>query len=73
LLRRGHGQTTGRGVLAGYALLRFATEVVRADDCGVYAGLSTSQWVGLLVLAAVAVLWRSLKRRAERTFPAPSA
>lgn len=46
--------------LALYAVLRFAIEWVRADDRGGFWGLSTSQWIGLAVLVAVAFAWRRL-------------
>lgn len=46
--------------LALYAVLRFVLEYYRADDRGGFAGLSTSQWVGVGILAVVAVLWKRL-------------
>ncbi len=53
-----------------YAVLRFALEYLRDDDRGGLLGLSTSQLIGLLVLAAVAALWHRLARHAARV---PSA
>jgi prolipoprotein diacylglyceryltransferase len=45
-----------------YAAGRFALEGLRADaDRGIYAGLSSAQWVSLLLLAALAVA--ALRRR----------
>ena len=52
--------------LAAYALLRSVIELVRADDRGVYLGVSTSQWVSAAVLVAVAVAWRRWARRAAQ-------
>jgi phosphatidylglycerol:prolipoprotein diacylglycerol transferase len=52
--------------LAAYALLRSVIELVRADDRGVYLGVSTSQWVSAAVLVAVAIAWRRWTRRAAR-------
>jgi phosphatidylglycerol:prolipoprotein diacylglycerol transferase len=48
--------------LALYALLRFALEYLRDDDRGGLLGLSTSQLLGVLVLALCAVLWVHLAR-----------
>jgi phosphatidylglycerol:prolipoprotein diacylglycerol transferase len=36
--------------LAGYAALRFAIETLRADPRGALLGLSTSQWLGVVLL-----------------------
>ena len=44
--------------LVAYAVLRSVIEEFRADDRGVYLGLSTSQWVSLGILLAVALAWR---------------
>jgi phosphatidylglycerol:prolipoprotein diacylglycerol transferase len=49
-----------------YAALRFGLEFLRADDRGLYAGLSTSQWVGLVLSAAALGLWRIWSRRPLR-------
>jgi len=43
-----------------YAVLRFGLEYLRDDDRGAVLGLSTSQAIGVLVLAAVAALWSRL-------------
>ncbi|MFI5306267.1 MAG: prolipoprotein diacylglyceryl transferase [Polyangiales bacterium] len=48
--------------LALYAVLRFGLEYLRDDDRGSVLGLSTSQWIGLVVVAAVAALWSRLGR-----------
>lgn len=40
-----------------YAVLRFVLEFVRADDRGAAFGLSTSQLIGLVILAGVAYVW----------------
>lgn len=38
--------------MALYAILRFVLEMFRADDRGALLGISTSQWIGLLIVAA---------------------
>jgi len=45
-----------------YAVLRFLIEFVRADDRGALLGLSTSQLIGVLIIAACAALWGVLRR-----------
>jgi phosphatidylglycerol:prolipoprotein diacylglycerol transferase len=52
--------------LIGYAVLRFFIEYLRADDRGALIGLSTSQWIGILIVASCAALWRRLVLRARR-------
>jgi phosphatidylglycerol:prolipoprotein diacylglycerol transferase len=49
-----------------YALLRFGLEIVRADDRGIYFALSTSQWLSIAILVAVALLWKPLQALAAR-------
>ncbi len=49
-----------------YAGLRFALEYLRADDRGALFGLSTSQLVGVVAVAASAFLWHFLARRSKR-------
>jgi len=44
--------------LMAYAVLRFALEFIRADDRGVFFGLSTSQWIGLGSVIACAAVWK---------------
>jgi phosphatidylglycerol:prolipoprotein diacylglycerol transferase len=52
-----------------YALSRFALEFWRSDDRGGWLWLSTSQWLGLVLLAAAgAIHWSRKPRRAR---PAP--
>jgi phosphatidylglycerol:prolipoprotein diacylglycerol transferase len=46
--------------LALYAVLRFALEYVRDDDRGALLGLTTSQLIGVVILAVVAALWHRL-------------
>ncbi len=41
-----------------YAILRFGLEFLRADDRGLYFGVSTSQWISIVIVAAVAVVWQ---------------
>jgi phosphatidylglycerol:prolipoprotein diacylglycerol transferase len=48
-----------------YSVLRFAIEFVRADDRGALLGLSTSQFLGLVIIAACAFAWRKLAARAR--------
>lgn len=47
-----------------YAVLRFGVEFLRADDRGGLWGLSTSQWLSLIALAACAVVWRRIAKAA---------
>lgn len=64
--QRFHGQTTLLFLLS-YAALRFGIEFVRADDRGIFFGLSTSQWLSLAIAAAALGAWRELRRRALAT------
>lgn len=48
-----------------YALLRFMLEFLRADDRGIYAGLATSQWISLALLAFVGYVWVKAKAFAD--------
>jgi phosphatidylglycerol---prolipoprotein diacylglyceryl transferase len=56
--------------LGAYSFLRFAIEIVRADDRGGVLGLSTSQLISLVIVAACVAVWRTLAKRA-RTAMAP--
>jgi phosphatidylglycerol:prolipoprotein diacylglycerol transferase len=56
--------------LALYALLRFVIEFFRQDDRGAYFGLSTSQWIGLLMLGFA--VWVHRERTRPRAAPAPT-
>ncbi|HEX2676702.1 MAG TPA: prolipoprotein diacylglyceryl transferase [Polyangiales bacterium] len=51
--------------LGSYAVLRFGIEYLRADDRGALLGLSTSQLIGVLIVAAVAVVWPKLAARSR--------
>ncbi len=51
--------------LGSYAVLRFAVEYLRADDRGALLGLSTSQLIGVAILAAVAAIWPRLAARSR--------
>lgn len=51
--------------LAAYGVLRFALEFLRADERGAVYGLSTSQWISLVAIAAVAAVWRFAERRSR--------
>jgi phosphatidylglycerol:prolipoprotein diacylglycerol transferase len=48
--------------LMSYAVLRFALEYLRADDRGALFGLSTSQLIGLVIVAACAGAWRGMAK-----------
>ena len=56
-----------------YAAVRFGLEFLRSDDRGELLGLSTSQLIGALLIAAVLVGHRQLSRRVGRLAEAPSA
>lgn len=60
--KRFHGQVL-LAFLGLYALLRFAIEYLRADDRGAILGLSTSQFLGLLIVLGVVALYRPLAQR----------
>ncbi len=49
--------------LAGYAALRFVLEFARADDRGGALGLSTSQWIGLVLMGLALGLHRRWRGR----------
>ncbi|MCA9616968.1 MAG: prolipoprotein diacylglyceryl transferase, partial [Myxococcales bacterium] len=51
--------------LAGYAVLRFVLEWLRDDDRGAVAGLTTSQWIGVAMMALVVWAWPKLARAAR--------
>jgi phosphatidylglycerol:prolipoprotein diacylglycerol transferase len=46
--------------LSAYAVLRFGLEGLRADDRGLFGGLSTSQWISLVLLVACAFIARRI-------------
>ena len=61
-----------------YAILRFGLEFFRADDRGALVGLSTSQWIGLLIVAGAAYAYHRFARHkanrlAEPVTPAATA
>ena len=59
------------GFVAGYAVLRFILEFWRNDDRGGLLFLSTSQWIGVVLVGVVFVLHRALTTRlAPKTQPA---
>lgn len=53
------------GFVVGYAALRFILEYFRADDRGGIAMFSTSQWLGLVLIALALTAHRFLRRRAQ--------
>lgn len=54
-----------------YSVLRFVLEYWRADDRGELLGLSTSQAIGVPIMAAVVVLWVIWSRRAKARLSTP--
>jgi phosphatidylglycerol:prolipoprotein diacylglycerol transferase len=54
--KRAHGQAFA-ALLVFYGVARFLLEYVRADERGSLAGLSTSQWIAIPLVAAGAWLW----------------
>ncbi len=48
--------------MALYAIVRIVLESFRADDRGALAGISTSQWIGVAIVAAMIVLYMRFKR-----------
>lgn len=55
--------------LALYGAERFVLELFRGDPRGSWAGLSTSQWLALGMLAAAVWLWRRSVKTADATMP----
>jgi phosphatidylglycerol:prolipoprotein diacylglycerol transferase len=51
--------------VAAYAGVRFVIEYFRADDRGGMFGLSTSQWIGVALVAGAGVAHMMLKKRAD--------
>ena len=49
-----------------YAALRFLEEIIRQDDRGVLAGLSSSQLIALTSIAVAAAAYALLLRRFHR-------
>lgn len=47
-----------------YAILRFGLEFFRADDRGLWFGVSTSQWISIFIVAGCVVVWRKWSSRA---------
>jgi phosphatidylglycerol:prolipoprotein diacylglycerol transferase len=57
--------------LALYAVARFLLEMLRRDDRGGLLGLSTSQWLGLVMLGVAAAIHLKRGPRASPHAPAP--
>ena len=57
--KRAHGQVFA-AFLVLYAVMRFLLEFIRADDRGGFAGLSTSQWIGIPLIGLGWYLWGRL-------------
>jgi phosphatidylglycerol:prolipoprotein diacylglycerol transferase len=51
--------------LIDYAVLRFVLEYWRADDRGVFFGFSTSQWIGLAIIAMAAFAYPRVAKLAK--------
>jgi phosphatidylglycerol:prolipoprotein diacylglycerol transferase len=51
--------------VVGYAALRFVIEAFRADDRGIFFGLSTSQWIGIALIGAAVYAHKKLVARSE--------
>ncbi len=49
----------------GYAALRFVIEAFRADDRGIFFGLSTSQWIGLALIGVAVFAHKKLTARSQ--------
>lgn len=60
--KRAHGQVFA-ALLVLYGVARFLLEYVRADDRGIYFGLSTSQWISLPFVAWGIFFWVRWSRR----------
>lgn len=58
--------------LALYSTMRFVLEFWRADDRGGFASLSTSQWIGIVVVAAAFALHRRLSQPGRRLANSPA-
>lgn len=59
--------------LIDYAVLRFALEYLRADDRGIFFGLSTSQWIGLAIVALAALIYPQAAKLSRRRTPVGAA
>lgn len=66
--KRAHGELFA-ALLVGYGVLRFVLEFWRADERGGFAGLSTSQWIGIPLVAIGVILWVRLRRTCVPTPP----
>ncbi len=71
LRKRFDGQVALVALIA-YALLRSVVEEFRADDRGIYFGISTSQWLSLAIVAIVIPVWRRWARTARAASRAPA-
>jgi phosphatidylglycerol:prolipoprotein diacylglycerol transferase len=49
-----------------YAVLRFGLEFLRADDRGLFLGVSTSQWISIVIVGAALVIGQKLALRTRR-------
>ena len=69
--KRRHGDVFA-ALLVLYGLLRFLLEFLRDDERGAFLGISTSQWIGI-PLVAWGVFWWLAKRRADHDTRPPEA
>ena len=68
--KRAHGQVFA-ALLVLYGILRFALEFLRDDERGLLAGLSTSQWIALPLVALGCWLWIGRPSGQVRSHPSP--
>jgi phosphatidylglycerol:prolipoprotein diacylglycerol transferase len=52
-------------LMVTYPVSRFAIECLRGDEPALLAGMTLSQWISVVLLAAGALFWASLLRRPE--------
>lgn len=57
--------------MIAYAVARFVLEFFRADARGAFLWFSTSQWIGLAIVAGIAVVWVRLAADARRRMAEP--
>ena len=57
--------------MIAYSVVRFFLEYLRADERGELFWFSTSQWVGIAIVAFMIVLWVRLAKHARERMSAP--
>jgi phosphatidylglycerol:prolipoprotein diacylglycerol transferase len=59
-------------VILAYAIARFLLEFFRGDSLrGIHFGLSTSQWIALIIIAGVVLSWRKQRQPAKESASHP--